>query len=221
MRVAVISDVHCAGPHDPIQRDFILWLDSLEADGLWLLGDIFHWGWGFGGSVQVTLQPVVDALLRAKGRGVQVLFVGGNHDFAVGSVLGGLGFEVRGAHCRALDGRQVFLAHGDEADRSLGYRLTQWVLRGPIFGTFIRLMGEEVGSRFLTNLAGDQKTDLFRESDRRSRDWLKTQLVQGTTLAICGHFHLASKESSEAGEVVTLGAGGERAVVWLADGKVL
>jgi len=220
MRVAVISDVHCAGPEDPIQRDFVGWLDELEADALWMLGDIFHWGWGFGGAVQGAVQPVVDALARAQARGLVLLFVGGNHDFAVTSVLVGLGIEVRGPHTRDVDGRRVFVAHGDEADRSMRYRLTQWVLRGPVFGAVIRLMGEARGSSLLADLAGDQKTDLFRETDRRARDWLKTQLVDGTTLAMCGHFHLASRERHDAGEVVTLGAGGGDAAVWLVDGQV-
>jgi UDP-2,3-diacylglucosamine pyrophosphatase LpxH len=221
MRVAVISDVHCAGLDDPIQQHFVAWLDGLDADGLWMLGDIFHWGWGFGGSVQAELQPVIDALGRARDRGVSLLFVGGNHDFAVASVLqASLDVEVRGPHARVIDDRQVFLAHGDEADRSLGYRLTQWVLRGPVFGLAIRLMGATRGTRLLAVLAGDQKTGLFRETDRRARDWLKSQLVDGTTLAMCGHFHLASRERHDAGEVVTLGAGGGDAAVWLVDGKV-
>jgi len=221
MRVAVISDVHCAGPDDPIQQDFVGWLDGLNADALWMLGDIFHWGWGFGGGVQGSVQPVVDALMRAQDRGVRLLFVGGNHDFAVCSVLASLDIEVRGPHTRDVDGRKVFVAHGDEADRTWGYRLTQWVLRGMVFGLLIRFMGEVRGSRLLARLAGDQKTDLFRESDRRARDWLKTQLVGGTTLAMCGHFHLACREHHDAGEVVTLGAGGERAAVWLVDGALV
>ena len=73
----------------------------------------------------------------------------------------------------------------------------------------------------LAVLAGDQKIDLFRETDRRARDWLETQLVDGTTLAMCGHFHLASTQRHDAGEVVTLGAGGGRAAVWLIDGVLL
>ncbi len=220
MRVAVISDVHCAGPLDPIQKDFIAWLDGLEADALWMLGDIFHWGWGFGGAAQGAVQPVVDALTRAQARGVVLLFVGGNHDFALNAVLAGLGIEVRGPHTRDVDGRRVFVAHGDEADRSMRYRLTQWVLRGPLFGLVIRLMGEARGSSLLACLAGDQKTDLFRETDRRAREWLKTQLVDGTTLAMCGHFHLASREAHPEGEIVTLGAGGGRSAMWLVDGAV-
>jgi UDP-2,3-diacylglucosamine pyrophosphatase LpxH len=220
MHVAVISDVHCAGPEDPIQRKFVSWLDELEADALWMLGDIFHWGWGFGGAAQAAVQPVVDALERAQSRQVALLFVGGNHDFALAEVLAGVGIEVRGPHTRDVDGRTVFLAHGDEADRTVGYRLTQWVLRGPLFGGVVGVMGEKRGSRLLAHLAGDQKTDLWDEADRRARDWLAGKLGEGTTLAICGHFHLASQESHPEGEVVTLGAGGPRSAVWLIDGAV-
>jgi UDP-2,3-diacylglucosamine pyrophosphatase LpxH len=222
MRVVVLSDVHCSGLNDPIQHEFVQWLDSLEADALWMLGDIFHWGWNFGNGVQSSVQPVVDALSRAQERGTELLFVGGNHDFAVGKALeGALQIEVRGAHVREISGRQVFLAHGDEADQTFGYRLTQWFLRGPLFGWAMNILGEERGTWVLLKLAGNQKTDLFQVADRRARDWLQTQLVDGTTLAMCGHFHLASRESHESGEVVTLGAGGGRAAVWLVDGDLL
>ena len=222
MRVAVVSDVHCAGRDDPLQREFISWLDALDADALWMLGDIFHWGWAFDGAVQSAVQPVVDALVRAQGRGIGLLFVGGNHDFAVGHALEeALEIEIRGPHTRVVDGRSVFLAHGDEADRSMKYRLIRWVLRGRLSGGLIYWMGEVRGSKFLADLAGEQKTDLFRETDRRARDWLQTQLVDGTTLAMCGHFHLASTQRHDAGEVVTLGAGGGRAAVWLIDGVLL
>jgi len=221
MRVAVVSDVHCAGREDPIQERFIRWVDGLEADALWLLGDIFHWGWSFDGAVQEEVQPVVDALARARGRGVELLFVAGNHDFAVGRALeAALDIEVRCAHTRMVDGRKVFLAHGDEADQTSGYRLTRWFLQGPVFGGMIRWMGQMRGTGLLLRLAGDQKTDLFREDDRRGRDWLRTKLTDDTSLAICGHFHLAAREVHDEGEVVTLGAGGGSAAVWLVDGEV-
>ena len=221
MRVAVISDVHCAGRQDPIQQAFVAWVDGLQADALWMLGDIFHWGWAFDGDIQEAFEPVLGAFRRAQDRGVRLLFVGGNHDFAVGTALADLGIEVRGGHTRAVDERTVFLAHGDEADRSLGYRLTKRTLQGALFGALMGQMGESWGSRVLTHLAGEQKSDLFRDNDRRARDWLKTKLVDGTTLAICGHFHLPSHEHHEAGEVVTLGAGGGRCAVWLVDGAVV
>ncbi len=222
MRVVVLSDVHCAGLDDPIQRDFVAWLDVLEADALWMLGDIFHWGWTFNGAIQVDVKPVVDALARAQARGVALLFVGGNHDFAMGKALkSALDIEVRGPHTREVAGRSVFLAHGDEADQTWGYRFTQWFLRGRFFGAAMALLGARCGTWVLLRLAGDQKTDLFCEDDRRARDWLKTKLGDGTTLAMCGHFHLASRERYETGEIVTLGAGGGQSAVWIVDGALV
>jgi UDP-2,3-diacylglucosamine pyrophosphatase LpxH len=220
MRVAVISDVHCAGLQDAKQLEFLIWLDGLEADQLWMLGDIFHTGWAFGDSPQAELLPVMEALARLRARGCHLVFVGGNHDFALVSVMERLGAEVRTAHRRQIDGRTVFVAHGDEADRSVGYRLTQAVLRGRAFGTLVRCLGEVRGTRLLSSLAGDQKTELSRPSDRRAREWLRSHLGDGTSLGICGHFHLVSHEAHAEGEVVTLGAGGGHRAIWLVDGQL-
>ena len=222
MRIVVLSDVHCAGLDDPIQQEFVVWLDQLEADALWMLGDIFHWGWSFGSGTQSAIQPVVDALERAEKRGVELLFVGGNHDFAMGQALSEvLVIEVRDAHVREVCGRRVFLAHGDEADQTFGYRLVHRLIHSSLFAGVIASLGEDTGTWVLHKLAGDQKTDWFQDTDRRARDWLKGHLGGGTTLAMCGHFHLASHERHECGEVVTLGAGGGRAAVWLVDGALV
>ena len=94
-------------------------------------------------------------------------------------------------------------------------------LLGPGVWALVRSMGPARGSRLLAQLAGAQKTDVFQEADRRARDWLKTKLSDETTLAMCGHFHLAAHEHHESGEVVTLAAGGGPAAVWLVDGAVV
>ena len=42
----MVSDVHLEGDSER-QRAFVAWLDALEADELYLVGDVFHHWWGF------------------------------------------------------------------------------------------------------------------------------------------------------------------------------
>jgi len=172
MDVAIISDVHCAGESCARQQEFVAWLDSLTADSLWLLGDVFHAGWDFRPSEQPEYLGVMNALERLIGRGTSIVFVPGNHDFGMGGLLQDrLGAEVVGPHVREIDGRRVFLAHGDEADSGLRYRVIRSLLRSPMFDLAIRGLGANVGTRVLRRLAGDPSGD--GEVWPSTKRWLK------------------------------------------------
>lgn len=217
MRVAVISDVHCAGLDDPVQLRFVAWLDALDAGALWVLGDLFHWGWVIRGGLQPEFAPVVTALTRLVGRGVPVLFVPGNHDFSVARFMADVvGAEVRGPHARVLDGHRVFVAHGDEADRSFGYWCLRALLRGWLFDRLIQALGVRLGTRLLCKLAGADRFSVG--SAGPAQEWLLTQAGADVDLAICGHFHAPSILRVNQLQLVTMGCGD--AVLWLEDGRL-
>lgn len=213
MDVAIISDVHCSGDTCSRQREFVAWLDSLTADSLWLLGDVFHAGWDFRPSQQPEYLAVMEALERLVLRGTAIVFVPGNHDFGMGGLLEDrLGAEVLGPHVREIDGCRVFLAHGDEADGGLRYRVVRSVLRSPVFDLAIRGLGAKVGSRVLRRLAGDPSAHgAVWPSTKR---WLVSQL-DDADIAIMGHVHVQWSE----GGAVTL-APGVKGARWLIDGQL-
>lgn len=150
MRLVVVSDAHLLGPEDPEQRAFCAWLGGLEADVLVLLGDILHAGWSWAGRPQVRHAEVFEGLAEVRRRGTRVVFVPGNHDFG----LVPEGVEVEGAHRVRCDGLCLLLAHGDEPDRSFGYRGLSAVLRGRPFGALVDALGPERGTALLDRLAG-------------------------------------------------------------------
>ena len=213
MDVAIISDVHCSGQTCARQREFVEWLDSLTADALWLLGDVFHAGWDFRPSDQPEYLDVLDALERLVVRGTPIVFVPGNHDFGMSRLLEDrLGAEVVGPHVRKVDGRRVFLAHGDEADSGLRYRLVRSVLRSSMFDRAMKGLGAKMGTRVLRCLAGDPSAQ--GEVWPSTKRWLLSQLYDAD-LAIMGHVHVQWSE----GGAVTL-APGVRGARWLIDGRL-
>ena len=134
MRTAIVSDAHLHDPHSARQREFVGFVDGLEADRLILLGDIFHaWG-GFAATSPLCVGPALKAFRRLHGRGVPVTFVPGNHELRAGSLLEEqLAWTVREAHLDDAPGRRVLFAHGDEADTRAGYRGLSRLLRSPLF----------------------------------------------------------------------------------------
>ena len=205
MKVAVIADVHCRGPSDPAQRDFLAWLRVLEAEELWLLGDVLHYGWVFQHEVQPIFQEVVEGLREVRGRGVNILFVPGNHDFAVAEVLRReVGAEVRGEHIRTIDGVRIALAHGDELDQSWRYRYFRSIIRSRFFAKFIQCLGRRLGGSLLAVLAG--------EVSQGEEVWAQTRAgilrrLDKADVVVMGHVHTPWHHVSEAGTAVVLRPG--------------
>lgn len=221
MRLACISDVHITGLADPAQAAFVRWLDTVDADVIALLGDIFHAWWGFCGVVETELVPACAALIRARDRGQRLIVVPGNHDFALGPFFHDvLGAEVCGPHLRRIDGRAVFLAHGDEADPTPGYRVTRRLLRSRAMAAVVRGLGPVRSRRMLHGLAGASRHVPADPNTLRQQQqaWARTHIDNGADYVVLGHIHAPGTARVGAGEVVHLGGFGHDRVWWCLDG---
>ena len=119
VRAAFISDVHLGtrGCQAELLLDFI---KHLECDTLYLVGDIID-GWKLKGGWYwpQAHNDVVQKILRLSRKGVNVIYVPGNHDEVardyIGTHFGGV-VVVRDAIHETADGRRFLVTHGDEFD---------------------------------------------------------------------------------------------------------
>jgi len=211
VRVALISDVHLeGGPTDSVQPAFTAWLDALDVDQLFLLGDIFHAWWGYDDVVPEGLVPTCAALERVRDRGIALHMVPGNHDFALGSYfLDTLGVQVHAPHIRTFDGVSYFLAHGDEADDSTGYRLARGLLRSRPFAAFMWCLGPSRGWQLVRQLAGSSRHSPADPAALRARqeDFARPFLDTDADYAVMGHIHAPGQSAD--GRLIHLGGWGD------------
>ena len=118
-RTVFISDVHLGtkGCQAELLLDFIR---HIECDTLYLVGDIVD-GWKLrsGWYWPQAHNDVVQKLLRLARKGVNVIYVPGNHDDRVREFVGvhfGGVVVVRDAIHETADGRRFLVLHGDEFD---------------------------------------------------------------------------------------------------------
>lgn len=210
MRVALVSDVHLeGGPADPVQPAFVRWLDALEVDQLFLLGDVFHAWWGYRAVVPAGLVATCAALERVRARGIDLHVVPGNHDFALGPYFQDtLAAVIHGPHLRRFDGVAYYLAHGDEADTSRGYRLTRRLLRSTAFAGLMRGLGPARGWQLVRSLAGSSRHHPADPVALRAAQqaWARTHLEAGADYVVMGHIHAPGRSADD--RVVHLGGWG-------------
>lgn len=208
MRAILLSDAHVDGPDDPVQDHLIAFLDAVDADHLVLAGDIFHRWWEGPTGCFPAYRPVVEALARAVARGIRVHLVRGNHDFTVGHLGASTGVKVHDSLRLDLDGRVLHVSHGDEADRSVGYRLARTFLRSAAFSGFLATLGSDRAWRLLGRIAGEPHL-VPREipAARRAQEAVARQALSGGAhVAVFGHLHAPWTVDLPGGTWWTLGA---------------
>jgi len=118
-RSAFISDVHLGTP-DCKAAYLLDFLKNLDCERLYLVGDIVdlealakrHW-W------HPDHSAVIAELIAMAAKGIEVIYLPGNHDFQMrglaGSTIAGIRVELDAIH-EGADGRRYRVSHGDEYD---------------------------------------------------------------------------------------------------------
>jgi UDP-2,3-diacylglucosamine pyrophosphatase LpxH len=226
MRVAILSDVHLDGPEDEVQRLFLRFIRALEADELWLLGDVFHRFWTIADQPLSVYDEVFRVLRDRIQGGLRIRWIPGNHDFALSDHWAySVGLDVSEVSIEAdIGGCRVHAEHGDLADSSWSYALTTLALRGPLFSFALRLAGPKRAWTWLGRLAGTAHHEgptvpvSVVAAQRRCAAGL---LDRAADLVVMGHTHVPVRDVRSAGAFVNLGAfDKERHILIVEDGRV-
>jgi UDP-2,3-diacylglucosamine pyrophosphatase LpxH len=130
LRSVFVSDVHL-GSRDCRAAELLRFLESIEADYLFLVGDIIDF-WSLRRSFYWPEEhnEVLRAILSMAREGTKVIYVPGNHDENIrefcGSLFGNVSIRRRYVHSTA-DGREFLVLHGDEFDSAV--KCSRWLAR--------------------------------------------------------------------------------------------
>lgn len=114
-RALFCSDLH-ARPDEPQREEhfkYFLKKEVVSCDRLYLMGDIFEFGFVFRERVLPGYESLVGELTRLVKNGIEVFFLAGNHDFWMSEYLRKKGFRiVQDGEVYEILGRKVQLFHG-------------------------------------------------------------------------------------------------------------
>lgn len=112
-----VSDLHLCPTRPAIARQFVDFLNgpAVEAEALYILGDLFEYWAGDDDLIDPFNAAIIGALKNLTDRGTRLFFIRGNRDFLVGTAFA----RASGAtlleepHLATLFGRPTLLLHGD------------------------------------------------------------------------------------------------------------
>jgi len=208
MKIVFIADAHLKGLEDPNQKRVVEFLDSLGAiDKLVVLGDLFDFWTGYNRVVERNYRPTLDALLRLKERGAEIVYIEGNHDFSMGAFFTGtLKARVCPDHLVLdLSGKKYYLSHGDTVKMTAGYRLWRSFLRSPLFAVtaaVVRPAGVWSVALYLSEKSRqrhNKKAPDYNSTERGLREFAAWKISEGLDGVVMGHSHSSGVHSISGG----------------------
>jgi UDP-2,3-diacylglucosamine hydrolase len=165
-----------------------------DADIVVILGDLFEFYHGYDGYIYPFYREIVDALAEAA-LSKSVYFIEGNHEYRMGPY-----FEsYTGVRCvrslsLELDGKRVFLCHGDAS----GTLALGMLLRSRLVSAIMDLLGPDRTWRIAMRCGRvlSKKRKIYDERVRaRFRRYGKKKLGEGYDAVVIAHSHMADIES--------------------------
>lgn len=207
----VVSDVHLGAVPASTERAFRRFLDRVaeRASELLINGDLFDFWFEYRHVILREHFRVVAKLAEVVEAGVDVSFVGGNHDAWAGSFLrDDVGVRLLdGPVVTTVGGRRALVAHGDGVGRGdYRYRALRRTIRHPVAVGAFRRLHPDLGRR-IANLASTTEHkaggDDAHAGGRAAfiRGWAEERMEEDPSLelVLAGHAHVA--------EVVEVGPG--------------
>lgn len=221
MKDLFLADAHLLNPEDDNYRRLLALLQREEGQvrTLYLLGDIFEFWVGYKHVVFTPYVPILEALRHLHASGTQIVWIEGNHDFHLGPFIRDtLQATIYPQEATiTLDGKKIFLCHGDLIDaHDKGYRLYRALLRSHFVGKVVDLfVSPDRLWHFSRYLSARSKAKRHHRPARDPRPMLmahaQKRFDEGCEVVITGHFHLPFIEKMEGGLVIALGDAMEQA----------
>ncbi|MBC7532148.1 MAG: metallophosphoesterase [Oligoflexus sp.] len=200
----VVSDIHLSHSDDERAKKLLAFLSHIEVgtvDTLVLLGDIFDFCLGSHPYFQKKFAPIVDALERVATSGTKVVFLEGNHEFAL-SALPWTHVTVvsHGTYLIPLrNGQFVQAAHGDMIYSHRRYKAFRWLVKG----WFVQAVARLFPGTFLDHLtrktsevsrSADEYRPIYHDKILAAVDAWMEGPGRTAQYGIFGHFHVPYAE---------------------------
>jgi UDP-2,3-diacylglucosamine hydrolase len=217
-RALFVSDLHLGTAYSGARADrealfekFLLGLEG-NASRLYLLGDVFEFWMEYRHYISKHHFGVLAALYRLRKSGMEIHYIGGNHDFNLGSFFeDSLGIVTHDDPFEAnIQGKRLLLLHGDGMNPTdWKYRIVRRILRHPLSNWAWKLLHPDWGMNIALGVgkaSRDQNHGTI--SDEKAAGYeseARALLKQGYDIVMHGHIHRGFVKTLPEGVYVNTG----------------
>lgn len=208
LRSVFISDVHLGAPHAHADELAAL-LTTLDCEKLYLVGDIVDLWWVARKRVCWTKSEtrVLDLIRKLPKRGIEVIYIPGNHDCALrtvgGQLLAGIQVRSRTEH-RLYSGRRLLITHGDQFNRYVRFDASQKALGEVIYDSLLSFDAFANAMRKRFGVRRFSLASWIKARNGKAQDYLNrfeavaidSSRSKGFDGAVCGHIHRVNLRES-------------------------
>jgi len=215
--VVFMSDAHLGAesrereaPREALLVDFLENLPA-RASELIVLGDLFDFWFEYASSIPRRHFRVLSALAELRRRGLPITYLGGNHDFWVGSFLRDeVGVRLHdGALAMDAQGRRLWIHHGDGLiGGDIGYKVLKKILRHPASVALYRTIHPDLGIPFASWVSGTSRHSRDQrvlDGERLVREIARPRFAEGFDGVMVGHFHQVFEHHEDGRDFFVLG----------------
>jgi UDP-2,3-diacylglucosamine hydrolase len=195
------------------ERNLLAFLDRVGAENasLYVVGDLFDFWFEYAHAIPKGFVRVLQALGELRRHGIPLMYVGGNHDFWIGDYLE-RELDVPftdGSLALQLQGRKIYLAHGDGlGPGDGGYKVLKRVLRNGFARAMFRWIHPDVGiplARSVSHLSRNHAPKPGRTEDQLLDLLAAPRFHEGFDAVVMGHFHRPIHRFAGRNEFLVLG----------------
>ena len=190
-----ISDAHLGSRTQGAARRLAEFLDGIRnrADSIYILGDLFEFWFEYYRVVPGAGLGILAQLAELRRAGTRVVFLRGNHDVWYKGVLKReFGFEgFYDELSELVDGKRVFLLHGDALDRQLVPRLFWSLMRSRVNASLFSILHPDIGiglARWIARRSRERGAKPVLVA--AMRDFARSRIKEGFDIVIMGHSHI-------------------------------
>lgn len=165
-----------------------------KGSGLYILGDLYDFWFEYRRGVSVLDSKIAEALSALASKGINVTYVGGNHDYWLGSYWEERGIRIsREPITVNIQGKTVLMAHGDGlGGTDPAYLMVKWLLRNKTSIYLYSQLGRPIGNGLAVMVSKLSRAKSNRTVPRMTEGLLRyamTKFKEGCDIVICGHIH--------------------------------
>ena len=202
MKAYFISDAHLSCDKTPDEtlkqktlHRFFRTIEK-EATHLFIVGDLFDFWFEYKYVISKGNFEFLYELKRLSDKGIEIHYLAGNHDFALGSFFTDV-LKINAwpeEYTFELSGKKFYLFHGDGiAKGDIGYRFLRRILRNKFNQKIFRWIHPDIGYPLARFVSGSSRKYTNQMNDKRDEsdyiEFAESKFQQGYDFVLMGHRH--------------------------------